>query len=218
MIIYNINETIAHIESSISRADQNISQLTPDILAMEGFSGNKTRHLYNNICNMPTKINYLEVGTYLGSTLISATYKNNVNAIAVDNWSEFGGPKQRCIDNIQTYATNSKDIKLIEKNFTELNNNDINMPIDIYLYDGDHSYESHKLAITYISQFLSSLAIILVDDFRADTNWVRVINGTKDGFKESSLKIVYEKHLTSLQEIDGKTNYWNGCGIFLCQK
>lgn len=217
MIFNNdVSVAIQHIESSIKNAENNYSKLPNDILDIDGFSGNKTRHLYNNICNIPD-INYLEIGTYMGSTFISAMYQNSIHGIAVDNWSEFNGPKNKCIENINKYI-DKNNFKLIEKNFLDLNEIDLPYPIDVYLYDGDHSYEAHVKAITNIKQFLSPLSIILIDDFRSDQNWKRVIDGTMDGFDKSKLNIAYHKHINSYYEIDGRKNFWNGCGIFLCQK
>ena len=86
MIFNNdVSVVIQHIESAIKNAENNYSKLPNDILDIDGFSGNKTRHLYNNICNIPD-INYLEIGTYMGSTFISAMYQNSIRGIAVDNW------------------------------------------------------------------------------------------------------------------------------------
>ena len=36
-------------------------------------------------------VRYLEIGTWYGSSSISAIYKNNINATFIDNWSQFGG-------------------------------------------------------------------------------------------------------------------------------
>jgi hypothetical protein len=213
----NINKIIDHVELSIKNAKSNISKLTAEILTIQGYSGIKTRHLYNNICNIPNA-KYLEIGTYLGSTFISAMYKNNIQGIAVDNWSEFNGPKNQCYNNINKYIENKQSIKLIEKDFSVLNKEDINFDINIYLYDGNHSYESHKQSITHMYKFLAPLSIILVDDFRDDHTWRQVIEGTLDGIKESNLNILYEKRLVSKHEEGGRDGFWNGCGIFVCQK
>jgi hypothetical protein len=213
----DIKKIIDHVELSIANAQSNISKLTPEILAIEGYSGVKTRHLYNNICNTPDAI-YLEIGTYLGSTFISAMYKNSIQGIAVDNWSEFNGPKKECYNNINKYIHNKQSIKLIDKDFLKLNEEDINCKINVYLYDGNHSYESHKKSITHVYKFLAPLSIILVDDFRDDDSWRQVIKGTVDGLKESNLNVLYEKRLISKQEEGGRTGFWNGCGIFVCQK
>lgn len=217
MTVLNIGTSINHIENCISKADMGISKLTTDILQIEGFSGNKTRHLYNNICDIDNAT-YLEVGTYMGSSFISSMYKNNINGIAVDNWSEFNGPKIKCLNNIKKYLLGTNNIKIIEKDFMELSFNDIGCLIDIYLYDGQHTYEAQKNAITYMQQFLSDLSIIIIDDFRRDQEWKQVVEGTMDGFEQSGLKILHKKSIFSLQEANGRNTYWNGCGIFLCQK
>ena len=45
-----------------------------------GLSGTKTRHLYNNLCELivhpSRKTEYLEVGSFAGSTLVSSIYHN----------------------------------------------------------------------------------------------------------------------------------------------
>jgi hypothetical protein len=92
-------------------------------------SGRKTRHLYNNICQLPGRAaitvpttltpssstdsseshtavparatvrarrsHYLEIGSYTGSTCVSAAYKTNVRVTCVDNFSEFKEDKAR---------------------------------------------------------------------------------------------------------------------------
>lgn len=216
MLNNNIDSIIQHIEESISKANNNISKLNLDILKLQGFSGEKTRHLYNNLCDIDN-IMYLEIGTYLGSTFTSAMFNNDIYGIAVDNWSEFNCSAQSALANINKYIPTNK-FSLIEKNFYNLNIDDFNKPVDIYLYDGNHSYECHKDAILHMKQFLSDISIILVDDFRDDGNWVGVINGTLDGLKECNMQILYSKHIKSKQEQNGHKDYWNGCGIFLCKK
>lgn len=215
----SISSLINHIDKSIDMANNNQSKINNYILSLFGFSGNKTRHLYNNICNIPTKTNYLEVGTYKGSTFISALYNNHqTNGIAVDNWSEFDSSRDICNNIIKSFIPTNQ-YQLIEYDSFSLNNNHIPLDsIDIYLYDGEHSYESHVKAITYFEKFLSPISIVMIDDFREDGSWKRVIDGTIDGFKASKLEILHSRKLTSQQEIAGKQNYWNGCGIFLCKK
>ena len=41
----------------------------------------------------------------------------------------------------------------------------LTQPIDIYLYDGSHDYDSHKNAITRIWSVLANQAIVIVDDW-----------------------------------------------------
>jgi hypothetical protein len=87
--------TIHHIVTSITNAENNVSKIDDkttegqEILTYEGYTGTKTRHLYNNICSDTHKvpIRYLEIGTWNGSSSISAVYKNNIEALFIDNLS-----------------------------------------------------------------------------------------------------------------------------------
>ena len=94
----SLQDLIQHIEKSIENAENGISKVTPDILTMEGMSGKKTRHFYNNILNK-TDSRYLEIGTWKGSSVCSAMCGNNAKVVCIDNWSEFGGPKQVFLQN-----------------------------------------------------------------------------------------------------------------------
>lgn len=216
---YTLEELIAHTEQSLINSDANVSKLSQQILNLEGYSGNKTRHFYNNICSLKGA-NYLEVGTWKGSSFISAIYKNNVNAIAVDNWSEFNGPKDEFFSNVTKFAPGSK-YNFIEKDSFEITKSDfpedIN-EIDIYLYDGCHTYECQKNGITHYYDFFSKYFIIMVDDWRDDDSWKQVLKGTWDGINESGIIVHKQYERVSFQERTGRQDYWNGIGIFVCEK
>jgi hypothetical protein len=216
---YKISELISHVENSIRLSQNNESKLKEDILNIRGMSGKKTRHLYNNICNLDG-INYLEVGPWAGSSFISAIYKNNITSLAIDNWSEFDGPKDIFEKNMNTFCSDM-NYKFIEKDSFTINKNDINGvfdSVDIYLYDGCHKYESHKKAITHFIPFLSKYSIIIVDDWRDDGEWSRVQKGTYDGITESGLIVHKKFEIITRQEETGPDEFWNGFGIFICEK
>ena len=42
---------------------------------------------------------YVEVGTWQGATALSASYLNRGSFKAIDNFSEFGGPREVCLRN-----------------------------------------------------------------------------------------------------------------------
>ena len=75
---YDLEQLINHVNLSVENSNNNISKLTSEILSMDGMTGIKTRHLYNNICSLDGA-NYLEIGTWMGSSFISAFYENNIN-------------------------------------------------------------------------------------------------------------------------------------------
>ena len=215
---FDLEKLIKHVNNSFENVENNISKLPEEILNIEGMSGTKTRHLYNNICSL-SDANYLEVGTWKGSSFISSLYRNSVNAIAIDNWAEFNGPKQEFIENVNRFI--DYEYNFIEKDSFEITQDDIfdiYKSVDIYLYDGCHEYESHKKAITHFSKFLSKFSIIMIDDWRPDRVWEKVQRGTYDGLKESGLIVHHFVERITHQEINGKSEYWNGIGVFVCEK
>jgi hypothetical protein len=76
------------IETAFKNAENNISKNTNDIINMEGMSGTKTRHFYNNLLNTEDS-RYLEIGTWKSSSVCSAMCGNKAKVVCIDNWSEF---------------------------------------------------------------------------------------------------------------------------------
>ena len=216
---YDLEQLIKHVNLSVENSNNNISKLTSEILSIDGMSGNKTRHLYNNICSL-NGANYLEIGTWKGSSFISALYGNDINSIAIDNWVEFNGPKDEFISNVDKFCPDRK-FKFIEKDCFKIADDEIKSvydSIDIYLFDGAHDYESQRKAITYYKHLFSKYVIIIIDDFRSDTpNWANVKKGTYDGIEESGLVIHHKIEIITHQESTGRSEYWNGFGLFVCE-
>ena len=215
---FSINTLIQHAKISFENAEKSQSKLTNEILNLSGMSGKKTRHLYNNIGNLPGAT-YFEIGTYTGSTLISALYENDIHAFGMDNFSEFGGPKEKCLFNLNTYVPN-QSWTLIEKNFykwTEQYRLEYNVPpIDIFMYDGMHTKECQYDGIVNMFPYFSDNFILIVDDWLYEDT---VVKPTYKALKKIGVKIHYEKTLvTNENEGDGKETYWNGFGLFVCSK
>jgi len=213
---YNIDFLINHVKKSIDNAYDNNSKIIYDILNIEGMSGDKTRHLYNNMCNLEHG-HYLEIGTWKGSSFISAMYNNNINGTVIDNWSQFDGPKEEFNNNINKYLEN-KNIKIINKDCWAVTNEDICTPIDIYMYDGGHTIEDHTKSITYYVKYFNKYFIMMIDD------WISSPEskiGTYKGIEESNIKIHYFHEIglvnTTNYHTRGNT-FWNGCGIFVCER
>lgn len=208
-------ELVDFVKKSIDNAKNGISKLSPDILGIEGMSGSKGRHLLNNLCSLPGA-NYLEIGVWKGSTFISAVYANErslASAIAIDNWSEFGGPQSEFLKNMQKFLLPEKaafyntDCFVIDKQNTFLK------PVNIYFYDGNHTVESHKKAFTYFNDILDDLFIAVVDDWA----WDLVKSGTKSAFEELHYQVLFEETLPSYVASD-KENWWNGLYVAVIRK
>ena len=114
-------ELIKKIDDSFRYANIKESKINQDILDIEGMSGIKSRHFFNNICSYDDT-RYLEIGSFHGSTFCAALYENNIKAVSIDNWSQFGdqNPKEHFMENLEKYRGLS-DVKFIEKDCWEVN-------------------------------------------------------------------------------------------------
>jgi hypothetical protein len=211
---YTTDELIEHLKNSYELSKQLKSKLNQDILNMEGMTGINTRHLYNNLCSL-NNANYLEIGVWKGSSIISACYKNNINAVAIDDFSESQGTKEIFDENIKKYL-DDQDFDFIMKDCFKVNEDELKIKeFDIYMYDGGHESYEQSLALTYYINYMKNSFIFIVDDW----NWDRVREGTYDGIEKCNLKIKYKienYHLNNNDNTEG--GYWNGIGMFVLEK
>lgn len=210
-----LDKLIAIINEALKGSGK--SKLTDEQLAVGGFISPNNRHFLNNIGSLCT--NYLEVGSHIGSSLVSVVYGNeNIkSAIACDNFSLFSTPEQNVKGEFISNCDRSIEgrYKLIEKDCYTLTKKDIPNKVDLYYYDGDHSYESQYKGITHFAKFLTDDAIVIVDDF----SWKDPNEGTMDGIRDAGLKIKYMMTLYSGQESDcSEKGFWNGYCIFMLKK
>lgn len=214
-------EYIAHVKASFSLAERGVSGLIPEILDMEGMTGIKTRHLYNNLLNMEDVI-YLEIGCWKGSSLCSALFGNHhAVASAIDDFSGFGSPKEEFWANFRKYC--DKNVFLFHEvdcfSF-ELKNLSF-QPYNIFLADADHSEESQRKIIEYYLPVMQEVFILIVDD----VNWPEVRIGTQKAIEEANLKVLYHKEIRTTnnnqfpddQEM-AKNTWWNGIAVFILKK
>ena len=176
-------------------------------------SGVKTRQFYNAICSKPNTA-YLEIGTWYGSSSISALYGNTVSATFIDNWSQFDGNKDILVSALETYKGQSK-YELIESDAWTVDHSKLGM-FDVYLYDGGHSHDDQYNGISQYIQHLNDGCIVMVDDW----NWTDVRNGTLDAFRDLKIEIVHTHELfTTTTHFDAghpdAAPWWNGIGVFV---
>jgi hypothetical protein len=85
------DQLVTAVERSLMQTQLGISKLEKSIFFLNGMSSPKVRHFLNNLCELPDT-RYLEIGSWRGSTIISALYHNHTTvseAIGIDNFSEF---------------------------------------------------------------------------------------------------------------------------------
>ena len=201
---------VNHVVTCLQKAENNDSHITDDILNYKGMSGYKTRHFYNNICSLPD-CRYLEIGTYHGSSSISALYKNQIDALFIDNWSLFDGDKTIFYDAVGKYNTGSQ-VEVIDGDCWKVNL-DKDKKFNVYLYDGGHDYDDHYKAIANFHQHFDENCIVLIDDW----NWEAVRRGTFDALRDLNIPIKFKYEIfTPEPHYDlGITNWWNGIGVFI---
>lgn len=220
-------DTIHHIVDSINKADNCISNISnssnekesKEILNYEGYTGTKTRHFYNNICSKLIDARYLEIGTWNGSSSISAVYKNNIYALFIDNWSQFNGTPDIFKKAITEFGKTS-ECYLLEADCWKINLSEIGK-FNIYLYDGAHTELDHFKALEYYLPNLDDEFIFMVDDW----NWPEVRDGTMRAIRECNLTMKFRHEifvssddLKGMPNHNGKKTWWNGIGIFLLSK
>lgn len=203
----------AHIIDSFEKAEKCLSKINNEILAIEGMSGAKTRHFYNNLLNFEDS-RYLEIGTWKGSSVCAAMFNNKSKVVCMDNWSEFGGPKEDFLQNFNKFK-GENDALFYEADCFSINPLYLNK-FNIYLFDGNHEEDSHFKALSHFLPCLDDIFIFIVDDW----NWENVRNGTRNAIEKNNLTVLYEKEVRltfdnshTPYEIAGDT-WWNG--IFIC--
>lgn len=199
------------IETAFQNAENNISKITNDIINMEGMSGTKTRHFYNNLLNTENA-RYLEVGTWKGSSVCSAMCKNKANVVCIDNWSEFGGPKTEFLANFEKFKGENK-ASFIENDCFKVDVSEL-PKFNIYMYDGNHTNESHYKALLHYYNCLDDVFIFIVDDW----DWEVVRDGTMKSIQKLNLKVLYEKEIRTIFNNTEAENWWNGIYVAILQK
>ena len=212
---------IEQIQHAIQEANFFRSKLTPEALAVPGFTSLKIRHLMNNLGAIST--NYLDCGTHKGSTYCSTVFKNdNVQyATAIDSFVEFneGSPMQEFLNNAGKLKPGVTQMQLVMKDWMSVGTESIPNDIDLYLYDANHSFESQRDAITHFLPSMANEFIMCIDDFSV---WDFVKNGTEEGLRNAkiilpSFEILFRQEL--FNGIEGDNHGWhNGVGLFLLKQ
>ena len=207
-----------HIQQSFDLAQKNTSKCSSEILSMEGMSGSRTRHFYNNILNFEDA-RYLEIGTWKGSSVCSAMYENSALVTCIDNWAEFNGPKEEFLQNFNKFKGKNNASFIEQDCFTV----DVSkLPkFNIYLYDGDHKQICHYKALTHYIDCMDKQFIFIVDDW----NWKCVRDGTLNAIRDLNLKTkfylqykttsddTHPQHGSEIQKL-----WHNGICVFVLEK
>lgn len=204
------------VKEAIAKALRRESKLSGEAWNVPALSSLNIRHLMNNLGAISTR--YWDCGVHVGGLFCSTIWENDnlKSATANDNFQsdETGDIKYepQFLANVSKCLSENTSFKLIKRDTFDVKPEEIVGPIDLYLFDADHSYNSQYKAI---SAFLSAMAdefILCVDDY----DWKEVYEATQAGIKDAGLEILFEE--TWKGNDHDNEGAWNGYHIALLKK
>jgi hypothetical protein len=204
---------VRRVERAIEQAAAGRSRLGPEALGLEGLSSPAVRHLLNNLC-AASNVNYLEVGTYKGSTLVAASFGNPGRFTAVDDFSEFGHMAAReGFEAVRAHFSESCHFTFHEADcWTTALRRRLPRGINLYFYDGGHRFEDQYRAFTHFDPVFADVFIAVVDDWNTAT----VREATRKAFADLGYRTLHERQLFTKRWI--RDLWWNGLLVAVVRK
>lgn len=184
-IVFDAPSLVDTVKHSFADALECKGKLDDTVLGIDGMSGVKYRYFINNLIGSISNPRYLEVGSWSGSTFCAAIFGNKVRAMAIDNWSEFGGPVQTFFANLSRCCSLSTSISLLTEDFRVALRGRVHGPFNVYLFDGPHEYRDQYDGLSLALPSLTDEFVFIVDDW----NWEAVRNGTLDAIRSCGLQV-----------------------------
>ena len=152
---------------------------------------------------------FLNIGVWKGFSLFAGMVGNgDKTCIGVDNFSQFGSPREEFIHHFQNLKKTNHHF--FEVSYQEYFKDIHKEKIGFYIYDGHHSYENQFNNLVIAERFFSDDCIIMIDDI----NFPQVRKATMDFIANSTntYEIIADKRTPR----DRHLTFWNG--IILIQK
>lgn len=179
--------------------------LPQPILDLEGMSSPNIRNLLNDLGKKATR--YMEVGVWKGSTFISAGYDNThlQRYLAIDNWSQFGGPRDAFYGAVEQFRSHLPKWEIIERAFPF----EINETFDLILYDGDHDEQAQYFGVLECLNLLDERGgILCVDDYY----WEPIYTVTNKAMQDCKYadRISKTEYKNTIDKVNNAEEWWNG--------
>jgi Methyltransferase domain len=156
--------------------------------------------------SMPEDRAFVNVGVWNGFTMLAAMAGNDDKlCVGVDNFSEFGGPKEAFLERFASRRSQSH--RFFDRDYVDFFAAGLDRPLGVYLYDGEHSYENQYRGLMVADPFYAEDALVVVDD----TNLERARRATLDFVRDSRLewRVVYDQRTARTRH----PTLWNGLMI-----
>lgn len=159
-----------------------------------------------SIEEMEPGTSYVNVGIWHGFSLLVGMLAGRDRAVVgVDNFSQFGGPKEAAFARFQKHRAAGHS--LYDMDYREYFLKMHRGAIGFYFYDGHHAYEHQLEGLRVAEPYFSPRCIVMVDD----TNWPDPRQATLDFVAQSRNR--YELLLDRKTGFDGHPTFWNGVMI-----
>lgn len=159
------------------------------------------------VSHMPDSEVFVNVGVWRGFTFLSGLIGNErKRCVGIDNFSEFGGPKEEFLERFNRYKGANHSFHAMDyvTYFAKVHQG----PIGYYLYDGHHGYDSQLQGLQVAEPFFSRNCIVMVDD----TNWDEPRRATMDFIAQSPHR--YKILLDATTSCNRHPTLWNGVIVF----
>ncbi len=155
------------------------------------------------VAGMSSENTFVNVGIWHGFSFLSALINNPGKiCVGVDNFSEFGGPKEHFMPRFERLKSTNHffyDMDYLDY-FAQIHKRQIGF----YFYDGNHSYSNQLQGLKVAEPFFSPECLILVDD----TNWDEPYRATFDFMNQSPNS--YRTLLDVRTRHNCHPTFWNG--------
>jgi hypothetical protein len=156
---------------------------------------------------MPEGSAFVNVGVWNGFTYLAGMAGNAPRrCVGVDNFSEFGGPKEAFLARFERRKSPRHDF--YEMDYAEYFAKRHDGPIGVYLYDGEHGYENQRRGLETAERFFAPGCVIVVDD----TNLPEPRRATLDFMAAHPDR--YRLLLDRTTCANGHPTFWNGLLVF----
>lgn len=159
------------------------------------------------VASMPDGTAFVNVGVWNGfSALCGIATNPDKRCVLIDNFSQFGGPKDAFLARFAAYKSDRHEFHEMdyEQYFASVHKG----PIGFYIYDGEHSYHNQLRGLEAAEPFFSETCTIMVDD----TNDDEPRRATLDFINRTPGK--YRVLLNRQTSGNRHPTFWNGVMIF----
>jgi hypothetical protein len=213
------NSLVCVVRDALGAANAGLTKLPEPFLRMQGMSGRKYRIFINELISRIIGASYLEVGSWTGSTLCAAIHGNNVEALAIDNWTQFGSPGQSFFYNLAHALTPDARASFLHRDFREVPFEALGKHV-VYFFDGPHDEVSQRDGVMMAQPALEDEYVLVVDDW----NWSGPRVGTNQALKALNAQVLYSWQIRTTQDESHGTpagaegDWHNGYAVFVVRK